>query len=85
LPDHFRPDCTAEALQKNRNAISLFPDFPFTYYALAFCQQISGESEWRSYAEKAIAIFEQTTSIGGHNQNHDQCLTYLRQLLAQVK
>jgi hypothetical protein len=84
-PDHFRPVCTTEVLQKDRDAIRLFPDFPFTYYALAFCQQVAGASDWRSIAEQAVAIFEQTTSIGGHNQNHDQCLAYLRQILAQPK
>jgi hypothetical protein len=85
MPDRFRPVCVVEALQKDRDAIRLFPDFPFTYYALALCQQVAGASEWRSIAEKAVAIFEQTTSIGGHNLNHDQCLAYLRQLLAQTK
>jgi hypothetical protein len=83
--NHFRPVCTAAALQKSRNAIRLFPDFPFTYYALAYCQQREGVPEWRSYAEKAAEILEQTTTIGGHHQNHDECLAYLRQLLGQNK
>ena len=83
--NHFRPVCSAAALQKSRDAIRLFPDFPFTYYALAYCLREGSVADWRSYAEKAIAIFEQTTSIGGHNQNHDECLACLRQLLQQNK
>lgn len=83
--NHFRPVCTEAALQKSRGAIRLFPDFPFTYYALAYCLQKDGVPEWRSYAEKGVAILEQTTSIGGHLRNHDECLAHLRQLLGQSK
>jgi hypothetical protein len=81
----FRPVCTAAALQKNRDAIRLFPDFPFTLYALAYCLQKEASPEWRGYAEKAAAIFEQTTTIGGHLRMHDQLLAYLRQLLQQSR
>jgi hypothetical protein len=80
-----RPVCTAAALQKNRNAIRLFPDFPFTFYALAYCLQRKADPEWRSYAEKAATIFEQTTTIGGHISMHDESLAYLRQILQQSK
>jgi len=80
-----RPVCTPVALQKDRTATRLFPDFPFTFYALAYCLQREADPEWRSYAEKAAAIFEQTTTIGGHIPMHDELLGYLRQLLRQSK
>jgi hypothetical protein len=81
--NHFRPVCEAAALQKDRNAIGQFPDFPFTYYALSYCLQKQANPEWRTFAKKAVAIFEQTTTIGGHQKSHDDMLGYLRQLLAQ--
>jgi hypothetical protein len=81
----FRPVCTTAALQKDRTATRLYPDFPFTFYALAYCLHKEADPEWRSYAESAAAIFEQTTTIGGHIPMHDQLLAYLRQLLRQSK
>jgi hypothetical protein len=81
--NRFRPACDAAALQKSRNAIRQFPDFPFTYYQLAYCLEKQGIPDWRSYAEQAVAIFEQTTAIGGHQKSHDEALTYLRQLLGR--
>jgi hypothetical protein len=77
--------CDAAALGKNRKAMELFPDFPFTYFAMAYCLQKQGNSQWRSYAERAAVIFEQTIAIGGHQQNYDECLAYVRQLLATGK
>lgn len=84
-PNRFRPACDAAALQKSRNAIQQFPDFPFTYYELAYCMEKQGVPDWRSYAEKAVAIFEKTTTIGGHQKSHDEALSYLRQLLEKSK
>jgi hypothetical protein len=81
----FRPVCSAAAFEKDRDAIRLFPDFPFAYYALAYCLEKQGSPEWQTYAEKAVEIFEQTTSIGGHQKSHDECLVYLRQLLGSAK
>ena len=83
--NRFRPVCDAAAVQKSRNAIRQFPDFPFTYYQLAYCLQKQGVPDWRSYAENAVAIFEQTTAMGGHQKSHDEALAYLRQLLAKTK
>jgi hypothetical protein len=59
----FRPVCEAAMLQKDRIAIHAFPDFPFTYYALAYCLQRQGNPEWRSFAKEAVAIFQQTKFI----------------------
>ena len=83
-PDTFRPVCEAAALERSRLAIIQFPDFPFSYYALAYCMERSGDPGWRAYAEKAVAIFEQTTKITGHQKSHEQCLAYLRQHLGHV-
>jgi hypothetical protein len=84
-PDRFRPVCDTATLQSNRIAIRQFPDFPFTYYAIAYCMEKQGVQEWRTYAEKAVALFEQTTTIGGHQRSHDDSLAYLRQLLSKSK
>jgi hypothetical protein len=83
--NRFRPVCDAAALQKSRDAIRQFPDFPFTYYELAYCLEKQGVPDWRSYAEKAVTIFEPTTAIGGHQKSHDEALAYLRQLLGKSK
>lgn len=78
----FRPVCAQPALDKNRVAISKFPDYPFTYYSLAYCLEKESDPSWRSYAERAAEIFEKTTTISGHQGSHDELLAYLRQLLA---
>jgi hypothetical protein len=81
-PDKYRPVCDDAALTKARDAISAFPEFPFSYYALAFCLHKSGDVSWRSYADQAIKIFETTTQINGHQDSHDQCLRVLRELVS---
>ena len=79
--NHFRPVCEAAALEKCRNATKQFPEFPFTYYALAYCLEKQGDPAWRPYAKKAAAILEKTTVISGHQKSHEQSLAYLQQLL----
>jgi tetratricopeptide (TPR) repeat protein len=79
--NRFRPVCEATALEKCRAAIEQFPDFPFSYYALAYCLAKEGNPAWHTYAQKAVAIFEKTTAISGHQKSHEQALDYLRQLL----
>jgi len=54
-----------------------FPDFPFSFYALADCKNQRRESDWIDYANKGIEIFEWTTKIGGHNRQHDDCMNNL--------
>ena len=80
-PERFRPVCEAAALDKSRAAIQQFPDFPFTYYALAYCLAQQGDPAWRNYAEQAVAILVKTTSISGHQKSHDEALEYLRKVL----
>ena len=45
--------------------------------ALTECLRKAGDDNWRSYARRAIQIFEKTTTIAGHNGNHDQALANL--------
>jgi hypothetical protein len=84
-PGTFRPVCDAVALEKSRETIQRYPDFPFSYYALAYCLQRSGDPGWRQYAESAIQIVENTTLINNHQESHDQSLACLRQLLRQAQ
>jgi hypothetical protein len=78
----FRPVCNQAAFAKDREAVSRFPEFPFSYYALAYCFEKEGRLEWKEYAKQAVAIFEKTTAINGHTENHDQGLAYMRERLA---
>ncbi len=63
---------TPEAEKKFLNVIEKYPDFPFSYYGLAKYYKQNGNPKWKTYAEKAIKIFDQTTQIKGHNPQHDQ-------------
>ena len=68
---HFKCDPPAiEALQRTK---SRYPRFPFSYYGLAYCASISG-GDWREDAAKAKEIFEKTTTIAGHVEDHDRAL-----------
>jgi hypothetical protein len=82
-PDRFRPVCDEAALDKDRAGTRDFPEFPFTYYALAYCLEKKGDLAWKSYAQTAVDIFEKTTAITGHQGSHDQMLGYLRQILGR--
>lgn len=82
-PDKYRPVCDRATLDKAKESIRLFPEFPFSYYALAYCLQHQGDKSWRTYAEQAINIFEVTTQINGHHETHDQCLNFLRDLIEE--
>jgi len=77
----FRPDCSQASLGKDREAVSRFPAFPFSYYALAYCLEKEGDDRWKEYAKQAVVILEKTTAINGHTENHEQGLAYLRQRL----
>jgi len=54
-----------------------YPDFPFSYCALADCKKQRGESDWVDYADKGLEIFKWTTKIGGHKNEHDECMKNL--------
>jgi tetratricopeptide (TPR) repeat protein len=75
--------CSSEALEKFKEAIRKFPDFPFSYFALAVCLKNKADPEWRGYAEKALSIFEKTATLKEHHPSHDEALTELRRMLNQ--
>jgi len=68
---------------KYRAIIDQFPRFPFGYFALAESLRHRGDQSWRDYAHKAVAIFEKTTMIDGHDRSHDEALATLRKYLRE--
>jgi tetratricopeptide (TPR) repeat protein len=84
LPNgHVQVLCTPEAEKKFLETIDKFPDFPFSYYALATCYKAQGQTKWRDYAVKGLAIFDKTTTIKNHNPQHDDAKNQLKQALAE--
>ena len=78
---HVSLRCDEAATEIFRRAIEVNPDFPFSHFALAICTEQRGEEGWQGYAEKAVEIFEHTTEIAGHHENHDWALNGLREIL----
>jgi len=60
--------------------IDNFPNFPFGYYYKAIIQRNNGYSEWKDSRDKAIEIFDKTTSIEGCNSFHQKALNKLKEL-----
>jgi len=77
----YYPRCGDDAEEAYKKVIESFPKFPFSYYQLALCLRDKGDESWKTYAEKAVDIFEKTTSIDGHNEQHDEVLKRLRIIL----
>lgn len=76
--DRAHYSCDPATLGKFHEVIGKFPDFPFTYHALAFCLGQRGDNSWKDYAMKAVEILENTTTIDGHHSSHDQTLRELK-------
>lgn len=76
---------TDEALAIYHQVIQKFPDFPFSYFALAIGLRDKNNPSWVSYAETGVKIFERTTSLPEHNKGHDECLQYLQKILKEAK
>jgi hypothetical protein len=53
--------------ERYRSIIAQFPRFPFGYVGLAESLKHRGNSHWRDYAERGVAILQKTTLIGGHD------------------
>lgn len=70
-PSAIEYKCDQASRQKYLEAIQFNPDYPFTYYALAYCEQKEGDKDWVTQAQKALAILKVTTEIAGHNQWQD--------------
>jgi len=77
----YYPLCGDDVEETYKKVIENFPKFPFSYYGLASCLKNKGDASWKSYAEKAVDIFKKTTSIDGHNDQHDQALKILQNWL----
>jgi hypothetical protein len=75
---HYDIKCDPAAIAAFKKTATAFPKFPFSFYALTDCLRQAGDDHWRSYARTAIGIFEKTTTVAGHNGNHDQALANLR-------
>jgi hypothetical protein len=75
--------CTPEAEKKFLEAINKFPDFPFSYYALASCYKATGRTNWQDYAIKGLAILDKTTTIKNHNAQQDDARNQLKQMLGK--
>jgi hypothetical protein len=75
--------CSPETEKKFLEAVDKFPDFPFSYYALAYCYQKEGRTNWQEYAIKALAILDKTTTIKNHNPQHDEVRSKLKQALGR--
>jgi len=71
-PNRFRRVCTDEAMRKYETAIRELPRFPFSYYWYSLCLKDRGDDSWMTHAETALAIFERTTQIAGHQKSHDR-------------
>jgi len=73
--------CNAATIAKFQEVITRFPDFPFSYYALASCLRLRSDASWKGLARKALGILKNTTTIDGHHPSHDQVLRELEQTL----
>jgi len=61
--------------------IEKYPYFPFGYFTKFDFLKAHGNPEWKKYAQKAVEIFEVTTTIPGHNESHDEALRLLKHVL----
>ena len=73
--------CDEQSLKQFEHVTDIYPDFPFTYYALAVCLAQEGNARWRDHAERAVEIFQHTTQIAGHRAQHHEAQQELLRLL----
>jgi len=72
---------TAQAEAQLRKVIANYPEFPFAHYGLALCLRDRGDRDWRAEIEHAKQIFQITTSIPGHQPDHDDALKRINQII----
>jgi hypothetical protein len=79
-------DCTGEAMTAYGAVIKMNDRFPFSYYYRGMCNRLNHVKGWQQDFEKAKSILLITTTIPGHNQNHDEVLKLIEtdDLTAQV-
>lgn len=73
------------ALTTLKEVIQKYPKFPFGYYGMCVNLIKKQDSNWKSYAIKALKILEITTTIDGHKPIHDQVLQLLKELIDDDK
>ena len=73
--------CSENAVIKFQNVTKSEPNFPFTWWALAFCYKQDNKGEWVKSAEKAKEILDITTSIQGHTLDHELAQVELKKLI----
>ena len=61
------------------SVIAEYPYFPFGYWVKYNYLKSHGDLGWREFANKAVEIFENTTSIKEHNPSHDEALKMTKQ------
>jgi hypothetical protein len=78
LEPHFSVDCLPEAMTAFGTAIEMNDKFPFPYYYRALCNYANHRHVCQQDLEKAQFILSITTTIPGHNQNHDEVLKFIQ-------
>jgi hypothetical protein len=68
-----------------RSIIEKHPRFPFGYFALTEFLRSRDDPDWINYAKQAVAIFEKTTMIEGHDAAHDDALRLLKSYLVDAQ
>lgn len=79
----YHPRCDDEGLARFAIVANEFPDFPFSYWALAKCLKQTNAPQWRAYGERAMAIFQHTTQISERSPHHDQARKQMEELLVE--
>ena len=79
--NNWSPKCDDPSIEKSREVVTSFPQFPWTHFLLAVCLREKGDQAWRGYTERAVQIFEHTTSLADHHSVHDKALKKLRELI----
>lgn len=74
---------TPEVEKQLREVIANYPNFPFAHYALGLCLRDRGDTGWRTEMNRAKGIFQITTSIPGHQPDHDDALKRINRILEQ--
>jgi hypothetical protein len=61
--------------------IDKYPNFPFSYWAKSVILRQRNDPAWIQFAAKAVIILQITTTLDGHNTEHDILLKQLRKEL----
>ena len=79
----YYPRCDDQGIARFEIVAREFPNFPFSYWALATCLKQMGEPQWREYGERAMSIFQHTTQISERKPAHDQALKQIEKMLTE--